>query len=101
MALKLKNRWTYKGDDRWKWEAFVDDEGSGELGDVEFVEYVLHPTFVNPIRRVSDRDGGFVLKSEGWGEFNLKAFARMRDGSKKSLSHSVRLKYDPPTGVTV
>lgn len=101
MPLKLKNRWNYKGDDRWRWEAFLDDEGSGELGEVESVEYVLHPTFVNPIRRIVDPEGGFALKTEGWGEFNLKAFAQLKDGTKKTLSHSVRLEHDPPTGVTV
>jgi transcription initiation factor IIF auxiliary subunit len=100
VALKLRNKWNYKGDDRWKWEAFLDDEGSGELNEVEFVEYILHPTFPDPIRRVSDRNGGFPVKSEGWGQFDLKAFAMMKDGSKKSLNHNVRLEYEPPTGVT-
>jgi transcription initiation factor IIF auxiliary subunit len=101
MTLTLRNKWHYKGDDRWKWEAFLDDEGSGELSNVDYVEYILHPTFKEPIRRISDAEGGFALKTEGWGEFDLKAFARMKDGSKRSLSHSVKLEYDPPTGVTV
>ena len=100
MALKLRNRWNYKGDERWRWEAFLDDEGSGELGNVQSVEYILHPTFPNPIIRVSDPHEGFALKTEGWGEFDLKAFALMKDGSKQTLSHNIRLEYDPPTGTT-
>ncbi len=100
MSLKLKNKWNYRGDDRWRWEAFLDDEGSGELKDVESVEYILHPTFRNPIRRIEDPEGGFSLNTEGWGVFDLKAFAQMKDGSMRPLSHLVKLEYDPPTGVS-
>jgi len=100
MALKLRNKWAYKGNDRWRWEAFLDDANSGELGNVVSVEYFLHPTFRNPVRRIIEPEGGFLLRTEGWGEFDLKAFAQMKDGSKVPLTHRVMLKFDPPTGVT-
>lgn len=100
MALRLRNKWFYKGNDRWRWEAFLDDEGSGDLSQVKFVEYFLHPTFRNPIRRIVEREGGFLLKTEGWGRFELKAFAHMNDGSTMPLLHNVRLMRDPPSGVT-
>lgn len=100
MALKLKNKWYYKGNDRWRWEAFLDDEGSEELGEIEFVEYFLHPTFRNPIRRIVEREGGFALRTEGWGQFELRAFAHKKDGSTMPLLHQIRLSQDPPTGVT-
>jgi transcription initiation factor IIF auxiliary subunit len=100
MALKLRNRWNYKGSLRWKWEAFLDDDGSGELNNVDYVEYVLHPTFPEPIRKIKNPEGGFVLKTEGWGEFDLKAFAHMKDGSKRVLNHYVQLASDPAVGVS-
>lgn len=100
MTLKLRNRWNYQGDDWWKWEAFLDDEGSGELDRVNYVKYVLHPTFYNPIREVTKKDGGFVLETEGWGSFNLKAFVYMQDNTEKKLTHEIELKYNPPNGVS-
>ena len=100
MALRLRNKWNYKGKELWRWEAFVDDDSSGELANVDFVEYVLHPTFRDPIRTIQDPSGGFVLKTEGWGTFELKAFAQMKDGSRIPLKHEIELKDEPPTGST-
>ena len=100
MALRLRNKWNYKGNERWRWDAFLDDDASGELKEVDFVEYILHPTFNDPIRTNQDPEGGFVLNTEGWGTFTLKAFAQMKDGSRKALTHDVELKHEPPTGVT-
>jgi transcription initiation factor IIF auxiliary subunit len=100
MALRLRNRWKYEGGDWWAWEAFLDDDGSGELKKVNFVEYVLHPTFPKPIRRVDNPRGGFVLETGGWGDFTLKAFAHMKDGTKKKLEHDLQLYYEPKKGVS-
>jgi transcription initiation factor IIF auxiliary subunit len=74
VELRIRNTWNHKRDDWWEWEAFLDDEGSGELSKVDYVEYVLHETFPDPIRRVKSPEGGFRLKTEGWGTFELKAF---------------------------
>jgi transcription initiation factor IIF auxiliary subunit len=100
MTLKLKNRWNLVRDDWWEWEAFIDDEGSGALSNVESVKYVLHPTFRDPVRVVDNPDGGFVLRTEGWGEFDLTAYVQMRDQSQEKLVHEVELKYEPPIGTS-
>ncbi len=100
MALKLRNKWRYKGNDWWEWEAFIDDGGSGELAHVKFVEYVLHPTFADPVRRVTNPAEGFALKTEGWGTFVLKAFVHTKEGGKQKLKHELELPSDPPQGVT-
>ncbi len=95
MTFKLRNDWKYKGDDWWEWGAFLDDGGSGELSNVEFVEYVLHETFSEPICRINTPDGGFRLDTEGWGTFVLKAFVHFKDGKKTKLKHNIQLQYDP------
>jgi transcription initiation factor IIF auxiliary subunit len=106
MTLRLRNRWSYKGDysknkDWWNWEAFLDDDGTGELANIEYVEYILHPTFPNPVQRISKPDGGFVLRTAGWGVFIIKSFAHMLDGKTvKIRPHQLDLRYDPPVGVT-
>ena len=100
MAFKLKNTWKYVGDDRWDWDAFIDDGGTGELKEVAYVEYVLHPTFRNPIRRVAQPQDNFRLQTNGWGVFELKAFIYKKDGQKEKLVHEIQLKYDPVQGVS-
>src|SRR5262249_48967022 len=82
MSLRLRNRWQYRGkgkrgEDRWKWQAFLDDDGTGDLGRVSSVEYVLHPTFKIPRRIITDPADGFLLKTGGWGSFVLRAFVDM------------------------
>jgi transcription initiation factor IIF auxiliary subunit len=100
MALELRNRWHYKGGEWWEWEAFLDDAGSGELEQVDHVEYVLHPTFPNPIRTVNDPEGGFILKTAGWGVFTLKAFVYTKDRKKYKLTHDLELYRTPPDGTS-
>jgi len=100
MSLKIKNNWNYIGDDRWDWEAFIDDNDTGELDDIKFVEYVLHPTFINPIRKSYDRQNKFMIDTNGWGTFILKAFVFKNDGTKVKLEHLIKLEYDPKKGTT-
>lgn len=100
MSLVLRNSWNFKGSDWWEWEAFVDDLDTGELNAVEFVEYVLHPTFPNPIRRVYDRRSKFKLVTEGWGTFKLKAFAKLKDGKRIKLELDIQLKTNPRSGIS-
>jgi len=100
MTLQLGNHWHYEGQERWSWEAFLDDGGSGDLGNVDHVEYVLHPTFPDPVRTVKDPAGGFSLKTAGWGSFELKAFVYKTDGQKELLTHQVKLMAEPPAGTS-
>jgi transcription initiation factor IIF auxiliary subunit len=99
-GLKLRNRWRYQGGDWWQWEAFLDDGGSGQLQQVDYVEYVLHSTFPNPIRTVDEPEGGFVLKTAGWGTFTLKAFVYLREGEKLKLTHEIELARTPSEGAS-
>ena len=98
MTLKLRNDWKYKGNDWWEWGAFLDDGGSGELSNVECVEYVLHETFPEPVCRIDKPDGGFRLDTGGWGTFMLKVFVYSKDGKKIKLEHNIQLQHDPPNG---
>ena len=100
MPLRIRNRWQYKDNDRWDWQAFLEDEGTGELDQVESVEYVLHPTFPNPIRKVTTPHNQFELSTNGWGTFELKAFVNIKDGKRVKLTHELELYYDPESGVT-
>ena len=98
--MRIRNRWKYAGDDRWDWEAFLDDGGTGQLDAVNSVEYILHPTFKNPLRKITTRNNQFTMKTNSWGTFLLRAFVNMKDGSKKKLTHEIELSYDPEEGVS-
>lgn len=105
MSLRLRNRWSYRGEgergrERWNWQAFLGDDGTGDLARVTLVEYVLHPTFKNPRRTVTDPANGFEMKTNGWGTFMLRAFVTMNDGDRIKLEHYIVLERDPSTGVS-
>jgi len=100
IKLRLRNGWKYKGDDWWEWRAFIDDNGSGDLEKVEYVRYILHSSFPEPVRRVDTRKGGFALEAEGWGEFKLKAYAHIRGADDVPLTHELKLEYEPRKGVS-
>jgi transcription initiation factor IIF auxiliary subunit len=100
MNLKIKNTWEYKGNDWWEWAAYLDDGGSGELTNVNFVEYVLHETFPEPIVKVKKQSGGFKMNTAGWGIFNLKAFVHLKNGKKVALNHMIQLEYTPAKGTS-
>lgn len=82
----------YKGGDWWKWAVWVDGE-SKALDDIEFVEWTLHPTFTNPVRKTSDRASNFRLETGGWGTFPIIARLQLKNGGRFKLRHSLKLYY--------
>ncbi|MGD9367641.1 MAG: hypothetical protein PVH87_18215 [Desulfobacteraceae bacterium] len=80
----------YEGDNWWKWAVWI--EGADDTLDlIEFVEWTLHPTFPNPIRKTHDRKNKFRIDTGGWGVFEIRACVMMKDGSKTKLRHDLRL----------
>ena len=78
-GLKVSNTYRYRGQGRYEWKVFV-AEDPATLSRVNCVEYTLHPTFVNPVRKVCDSNGGFALSSDGWGEFTILVKIEWKDG---------------------
>jgi hypothetical protein len=79
-------------DGTWKWEAHLDDQGSGDLNKVEYVEYTLHQALPEPVRRVDDPKGGFRVEAEIKRSFVLKASVYFKDGAKQRLTHRVQVR---------
>lgn len=73
----------------WEWEVWLEGP-TAELDDVAEVTYLLHPTFVDPVRVVTDRASAFRLSSAGWGMFTIRAEARLRDGKVRHLKHPLK-----------
>jgi len=74
----------------YRWRVFV-AEAPPVLDRIEYVEYVLHPTFVNPSRRVADRATAFALESEGWGGFEIYGTVHFRDGRDEDFEYFLDL----------
>ncbi len=82
----------YEGDDWWKWAVWV--EGSDEALDrIDYVEWTLHPTFPDPIRKTRNRAQKFRLETGGWGVFQIRARVEIKDGEAIRLRHKLSLHY--------
>ena len=64
-----------------------------ELDAVDYVEWQLHPTFTNPIRRITNRRTNFRLDTGGWGVFMIRASARRKDGTTENLQYFLQLHF--------
>lgn len=89
MSIVLRNNSSFveqKGDTYWwNWTAYVECAAPDSLTNIDYVEYHLHPTFRNPIRRIRQHEGGFPLKASGWGVFELRAKIVFKDKHKKPM----------------
>ncbi len=72
------------------WEIFL-DVPEQILSQIKNVTYTLHPTFRNPVITIDRPDGGFRLKSRGWGEFRVKVEIRPKDGPTMTKYHWLKL----------
>ena len=96
MALVIEQEASYEGADRWKWSVWLEGPAT-ELDSLDHVTYILHPTFYQPVREVSDRRTKFRLDTSGWGTFTIHAKAKYKDGREIVLDHDLDLRY--PNGI--
>ena len=90
--FEIRQSEEYEGDDWWTWAVWVD--GSDEALDrIDYVEWTLHPTFPDPIRKVRDRTQKFRLATGGWGEFQIRARVEIKNGDPVTLRHNLSLHY--------
>jgi pYEATS domain-containing protein involved in immunity len=90
--LTIQQSEEYKGNDWWKWAVWLEGSKTA-LDQIEYVEWTLHPTFRNPIRKTSDRSRKFRIETGGWGMFPIHARVQAKDGSSVILRHNLRLHY--------
>jgi transcription initiation factor IIF auxiliary subunit len=98
-TLAIEQWEKYEGDQWWKWAVWVEGDDKA-LDLIDFVEWTLHPTFPNPIRRIQDRETKFRLETGGWGVFQIRARVQLKDGSQTILRHYLKLHYKDGTQTT-
>src|SRR5437899_101742 len=89
--LSASNTSRFVGNGRWDWTVFL-QASPPVLGRIKCVEYTLHPTFPNPVRRVCTRGGNaqpFALSSNGWGTFTIGIKAYFADGKTQALQYDL------------
>jgi hypothetical protein len=98
-AVEVKQTSDYRGNDSWDWSVWI--EAPVQLLDqIEYVEYALHNTFPEPVRRVTNRAEKFRLDSSGWGEFMIRVEMKNRNGERLRRQHWLTLEYPPQTSDT-
>jgi galactokinase len=90
LTLKIAQDSNQTRPDYWKWSAWIDG-AEEELDAIEQVTWLLHPTFVDPVRTSTSRSTNFRLETAGWGEFQLKTKVKLKAGNVQDLTHWVRL----------
>lgn len=95
--LQFNNYSRFIGENHGKrtfaWCTFL-DVGRAVLDTVETVEYILHPTFPDPVRRIDDREHCFALLSSGWGVFTIDIRVHFKDGRTERERYKLRLAED-------
>jgi transcription initiation factor IIF auxiliary subunit len=92
MDYRIAQSYQYEGEDWWEWSVWV--EGSNDcLDQVDYVQYTLHHTFRNPVRRVNDRSSKFKLTTGGWGMFTIYANVVTKNGAEHKLTHGLEFRY--------
>jgi transcription initiation factor IIF auxiliary subunit len=89
--ISAGNTSRYLGDDRWSWTVFL-KASPQVLNNIECVEYILHPTFPDPVQRVcklGDQNYPFALSASGWGTFRIRIRVFMQNGRDKDLTHNL------------
>jgi transcription initiation factor IIF auxiliary subunit len=94
--MQIRQSEEYVGQDWWKWAIWLEG-AEQELDQVEYVEWRLHPTFPDPVRKSTDRGTGFRLETGGWGVFPIHASVRLKDGQTLKLRHLLQLHFPDGT----
>ena len=94
--LSIEQWEKYEGDDWWTWAGWIEGQDK-VLDSIKFVEWTLHPTFPDPIRKISDRASKFRLETGGWGVFLIVARVEKKDGTQTKMLHRLTLHWPDGT----
>lgn len=90
--IRAGNTAKYVGDGHYDWTVYIDADPD-ILNNIKYVQYTLHPTFKNPVRKVKKRGGDypFALSMNGWDEFTIGVKVVFRDGTSTSFDYELKL----------
>ena len=62
-----------------------------DIDKIREVQYILHPTFPNPVRTVTNRNTNFELILWAWGGFTVNIIVTDNDGEVYNYKHPIKL----------
>jgi|GEM_PF-2129183 len=84
----VSKRQVYNDRPAYEWSLEINEPDS-TISQIDFVKYILHPTFPQPERIVRDRKSKFRLESIGWGIFTVDIEIHFVDGSMAITAHDL------------
>lgn len=81
---------TIQGRNYYNWRVFV-DEPVQVLNRIAEVQYLLHPTFPNPLQVRTNPNDRFALENSGWKQFTIQITIRFKDHSIETTSYYLDL----------
>ncbi|HZB17301.1 MAG TPA: pYEATS domain-containing protein, partial [Nitrososphaeraceae archaeon] len=79
------------GEQWFYWKIFIKTEPPSLLNQIQAVEYHLHPTFRVKDILITNKNTGFGLEAQGWGEFVIKLDIILNDNRSATISHYLSL----------
>jgi transcription initiation factor IIF auxiliary subunit len=95
--ISASNISRYVGNGRWDWTIFI-VAPHNVINEIECVEYTLHPSFPNPLRRIctiGDPRYPFSHTTNGWGVFEISIKVIFKNSRILQLRHMLTLKAAP------
>src|SRR5262249_41920095 len=86
----------FQGRTYYDWRVFVDEPAS-VLAQIDSVEYLLHPSFPEPLQIRKDPGTKFGVDAHGWGTFALQIRVNFKDGTAQSTSYDLSFAKPWPT----
>jgi len=95
------NNWTkptgkeYDGREYYKWRIFVDEDKT-ILNCINEVQYMLHPTFQNPLQIRRNPGDKFAVEMSGWGVFLIDITVKLNNGEALNTNYTLDFKKSWP-----
>ncbi len=87
--ITTRNEAKKVGNDLWEWTVSIETDPL-TLSQIDYVEYILHPTFKDPVQRAYSSSNNFALTARGWGTFGIKINVVFTDRTERYLTHMLK-----------
>ncbi|HUK42127.1 MAG TPA: pYEATS domain-containing protein [Candidatus Acidoferrales bacterium] len=101
MSYQIAQSEKYVGNNYWSWSAWI-EASHDELDQLDYVTWILHPTFSPSRIENRSRETNFRLDTSGWGTFMLRAQLHFKNKPDSQIvNRMLRLTYPDDEAVEV
>ena len=88
---EVVNSANYAGSGKYNWTLFI-LAPKRQLDKISYVEYTLHPSLPNPIRKAYDPDSNFSIDGFAYAEFDVYVLVMNKNGEGIYVTHRLTLR---------